>query len=713
MNRSAFLTTGLAIKVLSRLSKADIVVHGKENIPNGPIIFVMNHFTRLETIILPIYIYELTGKTAYSLAASSLFQGGLEKFFDLVGVISTADPQRDQIILRSLLAGNSNWIIFPEGSMVKTKKIVAGGKYMIAHPDGMHEPRTGAASLALRAELFRRQLVQQKTQFPEQSERMLDGLGIKSLDEVAQEPVTIVPVNLTYYPIRAAENIALDIASRLVKDMSQRMVEEIMTEGTMLLSGVDIDIRFGKPVEVGDYLSDAWMGSDFTGFSVSEGIKDEMRSAAYSVMQRYMDGIYGMTTLNHEHLFATFLRKYPYTWLLESEFRRRVFYAASLVRDHHNGLDNPVHKALKKNQAHLLTDDRYKKYKNFLQLALEKGVVTKNGEYLVRDRSKLSVPLSLHRGRISNPVEVMANEIEPLKDLQKLIRRIAWQPDFLIRFSVGRYLYKKDQDVYLLDCEKYGRLGDGRQKCLGKPFLLPGLRRTGVVLVHSYLAVPKEVWNVASALRKKGYWVYGVRLPGHGTSAADLSNRHYHEWVEAVENGYALLGSFCREVVVGGFGVGGNLSLDLAARVEKVKGVFAICPPFSLKNYSTNFMPAQDVWNRILNKIKRGEAEGKYLDFSHGNSLINYTENPVKGIRELGEYLESISKRYQDVKQPAFIVQAGRNTVVDPKGSRKIYNRLGSTDKEFCLLSTDHYVLMNGESASKVARKIVTFIQEL
>jgi len=206
MKKSAYLTTGLAIKALAGLSKADVALHGTEHLPAEPTIFVINHFTRLETVLLPYHLYNLTDMPVWSLAHSSLFQGGLGSFFDMVGVISTSDPKRDELIVRSLLIGEANWMIFPEGTMVKTKQIMQGGKYMVTSSGGPHKPHTGAASLALRSELFRRYLLNKGSEDEEEARGMLEFLNIDSLEQVRDKSTCIVPVNVTYYPIRAREN---------------------------------------------------------------------------------------------------------------------------------------------------------------------------------------------------------------------------------------------------------------------------------------------------------------------------------------------------------------------------------------------------------------------------------------------------------------------------------------------------------------------------
>ena len=165
-----------------------------------------------------------------------------------------------------------------------------------------------------------------------------------------------------------------------------------------------------------------------------------MRGAARQIMQQYMHDIYAMTTINHEHLCASFLRVYPYRRIRESDYKRSIFYAATQLGD---GKEFFLHRSLQGCQAYLLTDDRRQILKNFLQLAIDKGVIKRDGDYLFPDCTKLSQLPNYHRGRIENPIEIMANEVEPLVSLQKILRSLGRLPRFWVRFSLARYLFKE------------------------------------------------------------------------------------------------------------------------------------------------------------------------------------------------------------------------------------------------------------------------------
>lgn len=716
MNLFAYRTTGLLIKTITELSKAKVKLYGIENIPSGSVIFVLNHFTRMETFLMPYVIFKLTQVPVWSLASYEFFKGAFGAYLDKVGAVSTRNPERDLLIVKTLLNGEANWIIFPEGRMVKNKKIIEKGRFMISYAGGKRPPHTGAALLALRAEFYRQRIKRLLEKDPEEAQRLLDQFKIEDAGPLTSRTTWIVPVCLSYFPIRARENTLSTLATHLVDGISDRLVEEIMTEGTMLLSGVDLDIRFGEPIKIDECLScrsiERGIGSRHR-LQFDDPLPHQrlMHKKALKIMQRYMAAIYSMTSVNHDHLFASLLRFSPHKKFEEHALRRKLFLLTGAIREVKNLY---LHQNLQDDQVHLLTDDRYGRVSDFLSVAIEKGILKREGRYLIKDRSKFSSPYDFHRARIDNPVEVMANAVEPLTALQRIVRRIAWLPDFWVRHKVAATLQRRAYSEFDKDYRQFFVEGESKKKEVGSPFLIRGsFRRMGVVLVHGYMAAPLEMKELAEYLARKGLWVYVPRVKGHGTSPDDLAQTRYPAWVETVDCAYALMRSLCRRVVVGGFSNGGGLTLDLAARVSDMAGVFAISPPLRLQDFSTRLVPAVDVWNRLMKKVRLGDAQVEFVENHPENPHINYLRNPIAGVRELERFMGALEPKLGAIKVPALVIQGQGDPVVNPKGSVRVFQRLGSEDKTYVLFSFNRHGIVRGEGAERVHRTVWEFIERL
>jgi len=713
MNRFAYRTTGLAIKAISNLSKAKINLHGTQKIPQGSLIFVINHFTRLETFLMPYQIFKLTRTPVWSLADYELFKGALGIYLERVGAVSTKDPDRDRLIVKTLLTGEADWIIFPEGRMVKNKKIVEKGRFMISWAGGKHPPHTGAATLALRTEFYRQRLRRLSQENSAEVQHLLELFEIDDLKPVFETRTFIVPVNLTYYPLRARENILSDLAARLVEDLPERIMEEIMTEGSMLISGVDIDIRFGEPIEIISSLQCSDINMDIAskrriGFDDQIPSKATLRKEALKLMERYMTAIYNMTTVNHDHLFASLLRLMHSKKIDAMDLRRRVFWVANHIK---NDPGLFLHRSLEEDQLNLLTDDCYGKVRDFLAIAIDTGILKKNRDMFLKDSSKFSSPYDFHRARIDNPIEVMANAAEPLFGLQRSVRRVARYPRFWIRRKVAQHLMRQAVEEYKKDYETFFVAGESKSIDVGMPYLIKGRsKRLGVVLSHGYMAAPLEVKTLADYLGRLGVWVYAPRLKGHGTSPDDLATRTYRDWVASVDRGYAIISSICEHVVAGGFSTGAGLALELAARVKEVRGVFAVSAPMRLKDFSSRFAPAVDMWNRIMKRALQGGAK-EFVENQPENPHINYLRNPISGVVELERLMDDLEAKLPALEIPALVVQSGGDPVVDPRGSRKIFESLGSEDKQYVLFNFDRHGILLGPDSGRVHQTISDFIR--
>lgn len=715
MNRRAYLTSGRAIALLENLSRVRVNIHGRENLPAGPTIFVVNHFTRIETLLLPYHIYSLTQRPVWSLADAAMFRGSFSKLLDALGVVSTKAPDRDRLMVKSLLTGEANWIIFPEGCMVKDKVLIEQARYAISCAGGRKPPHTGAATLALRTEFYRMRLHKLEQDLPAEAARLRTLFGIESQSVVLSTPTQIIPVNITYYPLRGKENALSRLAERFLGTLPERFHEELLIEGAMLLEGVDIDIRFGTPIAVGECLGCTEIMNDITSveridFEDRLPSHHVMRKEAFRIMQGYMDAIYKMTTVNHDHLFASLLRSFPLRKITPDDFLRRIFL---LIKDL-TSLGLYLHQSLEVGQLALLTDDRFNKFHEFLALALETGVLRQEGDYLVKDPEKFSSPLSLNRARIDNPIGVLANEVLTLSRLQKSVRFYAYLPPIAVRYLVSAQIIKEAEREFEADYQSFFRTGETKEREVGRPFLLRGSsREMGIVLVHGFMAAPREVAELAAYLHQRGWWVYVVRVKGHGTSAEDLARQSGYDWQNSVDVGYAAMSTLCKKVIVGGFSFGGGLALDCAARIKQVAGTFAVCPPMQLQDLSSRFAPTVAVWNRLMDSLKHPQRKQEYIDILPEHPEVNYHRLPVVSLIAMENLMNKLEDKLPMINVPALIVQSKGDPVVAPQGSERLFERLGAREKEYLLVDFDRHGILSGPGAEEVHAAIAAFIERV
>jgi esterase/lipase len=265
--------------------------------------------------------------------------------------------------------------------------------------------------------------------------------------------------------------------------------------------------------------------------------------------------------------------------------------------------------------------------------------------------------------------------------------------------------YKKDYDTFKIK-------GESKPMSVGMPFLVKGRsKKLGVILSHGYMAAPLEVRELAEYLGGLGCWVYVPRLKGHGTSPEDLAMRPFEDWRHSVDRGYAIISNICERVVAGGFSTGAGLALDLASRVTDMAGVFAVAAPMRLKDFSARFAPAVDIWNRLMQRARQPGATKEFVANKPENPHINYVRNPVSGVVEIDRLMDDLEPRLGQIKVPALVVQSSGDPVVEPKGSRKIFELIGASEKEYLLFSFDRHGILLGEGAQKVHQSIGQFIK--
>ncbi|MDY0269267.1 alpha/beta hydrolase [Trichloromonas sp.] len=202
-------------------------------------------------------------------------------------------------------------------------------------------------------------------------------------------------------------------------------------------------------------------------------------------------------------------------------------------------------------------------------------------------------------------------------------------------------------------------------------FLDPkGPARGAALLVHGFTASPWEMRPLGEALADAGYLVLGVRLPGHGTTVADLSGRRYEEWLAAVAEGYRQLTARNLPVFGVGMSTGALLLLALATR-ERFAGLALLSPFLRLRHRLAPLVG-------LLRHVKRHQRR----HLPEHLTPYYYDRRPLNGIHQIRRLIRQVEPVLDRITAPTLVLSAQGDRTVDAASAHRLYHRLGSPRKE-------------------------------
>ncbi len=724
--RYARRLTGVVLAVIEKLLRSHIRVEAGNVPKDGPVLFVANHFTRFETFILPWLIDRHLDRNAHSLAHYKLFSGLFGDYLRSIGALSTRHPEIKHRIVEDLLTGRHDWLIYPEGSMIKNKKLWEKGKFRIEAPDRTGSPHTGSAVLALQVlmygELYRHaraagdraavEVLQRKFRFGPHAPRSGSAAEARAARGDLPAKLSIVPINITYYPMRPGLNLLYRLARTLIKKMPTMLAEELTIEGNFLLKETDINVYFGKPLDLRRYLDlvrpalRRMEADDQTTMNaLLEGLK-------HRVTSRLMSEIYSRLTINFDHLFCAGLRALKHDRVGEDDFHAAIYLAARTLQARGS---RRIHHTLGPKLLDLVTDRPCPQLESMRSLAISAGVLSRrDGTYHV-DQVALNRRHDFHDVRLKNPVHVLANELEPLRDGVHAVRASVNQPHAHLRERVAAELAAEDLAEYEADRAAVAGSPLAKDADVGRPFFLhtPGTQ-VGIVLSHGYLASPGEVRELANHLHRVGFSVYGVRLKGHGTAPEQLATVTNADWERSYARAYAVVKHACRHVILGGFSAGGLLALLEAARgAPPVAGVFAINPSIRLVDRASLAVPLIEGWNRLLRRLRVPFLRMDSVANSPAHRDTNYERNWLNGLLELERLIARCLQAAPRVTVPTLLVQADHDPVVRPQGARELHDLIRAENKQLAMMAFKRHIIVRGEGSEVVHQRVEEFVRVL
>lgn len=756
INKKRYRLTYKSINFLLKISPLNLHTHDLDDKDESGTIFLFNHFTRFETFIPQYILYDKKKVFCRAIAAHNLFGDHiLGDYLKSVGAIPNNIKQIMEYLVDETNLGRK-LIIFPEGGMIKDRKVRDEEGRLAVYKwekSSRRKPHTGAAVIAIKCQILRDLYLMARRR---NDDRMINYYREKfpifnSLDEIdkfAGKSVEIIPANMTFYPMRRDENILESYVKRFHEDTSKRVMEELKIEGNILLKQTDMDVRFGEPVKVKEYLDTGYqmilnshyyldrltIGGDETDYKKMHARITRRLDTVSSVWIKqkaermrdvYMCAIYDLTSINLGHLTAHALFDL-YDKSPEGEVKlrelRSLLYAA--VGDMRTLRDVYLHKDLltRRYVESLLLDEEPHLLKILQQFEKADLISIVDNQYITF-KSKLVEEFPFDKIRIENPALVLDNEAQSVPKAVASLNRLYSEKKHVLEEKIAFTLHRRALRIFeseekTFSGPEYEKVNEMEERsATGAPFFYRTSKaqadRTGVLLIHGFSASPAEMKIIGKKLHGKGYDVLGVRLPGHGTSPADLKDRNREEWLREVKLGLSALFHLCSEVFVIGNSMGAILGLmAISNNSIDVAGFVAIAPAFRIQDRRLPLAGYVDATQRIYQLFAELKSDWPYSLSRPENPSINYSRIPYHALLELYQLTKESNQFVDKLEVPTLFIQSEGDHTVDPEATYNCFEKVPAKKKNLLKLDDQRHVLTLDESLP-VFNAILAFLENV
>ncbi|MFT5219242.1 MAG: esterase/lipase [Planctomycetota bacterium] len=729
INKKTYNFCVKAFGTTRKLLKLNIKLHqfedGEEDCAHQGDIFLFNHFARFETFIPQYLLHEATGAYCRSVASAEFFEGD-DRFSDFlysVGVVPNNLPGLFPFLAKEILHGRK-LVIFPEGGMVKDKRVVDddGGYSIFSRTaNERRKHHRGSAVIALAVDAFKTALLNDfskgKYKQVDRWAEQLEFENTESLMKVAIKPTVIVPSHITFYPIRVSDNILHQAARLFNKGINKRMAEELIIEGNLLFKHTDMDIRFSKPIVAGDYWKrwEKWLLPNVVHrFETLEELFElkpkkghwggrihslGMKAKSNRVRDDYMRLMYSAVTINLSHIASSIVLKLFEQGLTEmpcNRFHKMLYLSIKQLQKSshrlHRSLINPEEYGAIINQGSIRLDQ-------FMETVSKMGLMHIADGHYVLDK-KLVADFKIDEIRTENLISVYANEVSPLSNVSQMIDDAMKRADLidarqLADFRFDDQLLALDWDRKKFDRKRFSEINSQQTATADANwFFLKSKQKnaTAVLLVHGFLAGPAEMRSLGERLHGEGHHVLGVRLKGHGTSPWDLRSRNWQDWESSVKRGFDILKPYSESIHIVGFSTGGLLALLLASNHPhiRIKSVSSVSAPIKFINKNLIFVPLIHHANNLVSWVS-SEGLMPFRPNDSENPEVNYKHIPIRALYQLQQLISHLKNTGLPINARVNLYQSDKDPVVAPSSVQILDDIIDAESKNTIMLASEKH----------------------